>query len=110
METAVRDRAPPRRNCHLQRITMTDSVQTSSRWPARFVYLAVLLVTAAAAVGITYLLTNIQDRKHEALQHYVKLENLTEDSIDPTLWQKNFPRQYDGFIRTADMARARHGG
>jgi nitrite reductase (cytochrome c-552) len=89
---------------------MTDPVQTSSRWPARFIYAAVLLVTAAAGAGITYLVNNIQDRKHEALEHYVKLENLTEDSIDPTLWKINFPRQYDGFIRTADMARARHGG
>ena len=89
---------------------MTEPVQPSSRRPARFVYVAVLLVTATAAVGITYLLTNIQDRKHEALEHYFKLENLTEDSIDPKLWQKNVPRQYDGFIRTADMARARHGG
>src|SRR5262245_9165471 len=89
---------------------MTDTVQTSSPWPARIAYVVVLLVTAAAACGITYLLFNIQDRKHEALEHYVKLENLTEDSIDPALWKKNFPRQYDGYIRTADMTRARHGG
>ena len=89
---------------------MSEPVQTSSRWLARCVYFGVLLTTAGLAILVTYLLTNIQDRKHEALEHYVKLENLTEDSIDPLLWKKNFPRQYDGYIRTADMVRAKHAG
>lgn len=83
---------------------------TQSRWPARFIYAAVLVVTAAAAGGITYLLNNIQDRQQEALQHYVKLENLTEDSIDPKLWKNNFPRQYDSYLRTVDVKRTKHGG
>ena len=89
---------------------MLDPVPSSSRWPARLIYIGALLVTAVAAVAITFLLTNIQDRKQEALSHYFKLENLTEDSIDPKLWQKNFPRQYDSYLRTADMVRAKHAG
>ena len=89
---------------------MTDALPSTSRWPARLLYFGVLLVTAAAAVAVTYLLTNIQDRKHEAESHYFKLENLTEDSVDPKLWQKNFPRQYDGYLRTSDMVRAKHAG
>src|SRR5262245_53227974 len=89
---------------------MSNDAQPTSRWPARLIYAAVILVTALAAGGITYLLTNIQDRKNEALQHYVKLENLTEDSVDPILWKNNFPRQYDGYIRTVDIERTKHGG
>jgi nitrite reductase (cytochrome c-552) len=69
---------------------MSTPNQSSSRWLARCVYLGVLLITAGLAVAVTYLLTNIQDRKHEALQHYFKLEDLSEDSIDPKLCKKNF--------------------
>jgi nitrite reductase (cytochrome c-552) len=82
----------------------------SSHWPARIIYVAVVAIAATAAAGITYLLTNIQDRKQEALEHYVQIGNLTEDSIDPALWKDTFPRQYDGYVRTADMARAHHAG
>ena len=89
---------------------MSDPGNSPPRWPARLFYFAVILLTAAAAAGVTYLLTNIQDRKHEAMVQFVQLENLSEDSIDPKLWEKNFPRQYDGYIRTADMVRAHHAG
>jgi nitrite reductase (cytochrome c-552) len=84
--------------------------ESASTWPARFIYVMVILVTAAAAAGTTYLLTNIQTRKQEAVQHFFKLENLTEDSIDPELWKKNFRSQYDSYIRTVDVARTKHGG
>ena len=33
-----------------------------------------------------------------------------EATIDPALWGKNFPRQYDGYKRTVDMERTRYGG
>lgn len=89
---------------------MPDHGPSSSRWIARLIYVGVVVITAVIAVAVTYLLTNIQDRKHEALSHFFKLENLTEDSIDPKLWQKNFPRQYDSYLRTADMVRAKHAG
>ncbi|NJL31816.1 MAG: ammonia-forming cytochrome c nitrite reductase subunit c552, partial [Phycisphaerales bacterium] len=32
---------------------------------------------------------------------------ITERTIDPAEWGKNFPRQYDGYIRTADNPRSR---
>jgi len=89
---------------------MSDPVQSSSRWPARLVYAGVVMITAVIAVAVTYLLTNIQDRQHEARSHFFELERLTEASIDPALWQKNFPRQYDSYLRTADMVRAKHAG
>jgi nitrite reductase (cytochrome c-552) len=53
---------------------------------------------------------NIAQRKQEAQQVVFKLVELTEDTIDPAEWGKNFPRQYDGYRRTVDVERTRHGG
>ena len=30
--------------------------------------------------------------------------------MDPAEWGKNFPRQYDGYLRTVDIERTRYGG
>jgi nitrite reductase (cytochrome c-552) len=89
---------------------MSGSNLTPSRWPARLIYFATVVATALAVVAITYLLTNIQTRKDEANQRFAIPDILTEDSVDPALWRKNFPRQYDGYVRTADMVRAKHSG
>ena len=72
--------------------------------------LAVVVVVAAAIAGITALLLNIAERKREAKEHYLELVKLTEDTIEPAEWGKNFPRQYDGYRRTVDTQRTRHGG
>lgn len=76
----------------------------------KWLYLLTILVTAGATVGLLALLMNIQARMREAEQRFFPLEPLTEDSVDPVLWQKNFARQYDGYIRTVDMERTHHGG
>jgi nitrite reductase (cytochrome c-552) len=90
---------------------MTDSVTPPpSRWRGRLLYLATILVTAAAAFGVAALLMNINERKQEARQHYLKIVELNEDVIDPAEWGKNFPRQYDGYKRTAENTSRRHGG
>jgi nitrite reductase (cytochrome c-552) len=72
--------------------------------------LAVVVLVAAVIVGVTALLFNIAERKREAKTRYLELVELTEDTIDPVEWGKNFPRQYDGYRRTVDTARTRHGG
>jgi nitrite reductase (cytochrome c-552) len=90
---------------------MTDSVEPRrSRWPGRLLYLATVLVTAAATYAVVALLMNINERKEEAKQHYLKLVELNEDVIDPAEWGKNFPREYDGYKRTAENTSRRHGG
>jgi nitrite reductase (cytochrome c-552) len=65
---------------------------------------------AAATAGVTALLINIVERKEEGRHHFVPLTVLTEDTIDPAEWGKNFPRQYDGYKRTVDTERTRYGG
>jgi nitrite reductase (cytochrome c-552) len=72
--------------------------------------LLIVLVSAAATAALTALLLNIAERKREAKEHYLELVRLTEDTIDPAEWGKNFPRQYDGYRRTVDTVRTRHGG
>jgi nitrite reductase (cytochrome c-552) len=81
-----------------------------SPWRSRVLYLFTVLVTAAVTYGIVTLLMNINERKQEARQQYVKLVELNEDTIDPAEWGKNFPRQYDSYKRTAENTNRRHGG
>ncbi|HLD77680.1 MAG TPA: ammonia-forming cytochrome c nitrite reductase subunit c552, partial [archaeon] len=35
---------------------------------------------------------------------------LTEDTVDPARWGTNFPREYEGYLRTVDQERTRYGG
>ena len=72
--------------------------------------LAIVVLVAAAIAGLTALLLNIAERKREAKGHYLELVKLTEDTVEPAEWGKNFPRQYDGYRRTVDTTRTRHGG
>ncbi len=75
-----------------------------------WVYLLLIVVTAAATFAITALLMDINTKKQEARQAYIPLVELTEDVVDPAQWGKNFPRQYDGYLKTVDMERTRYGG
>ena len=81
----------------------------SNQWK----YSAILATAALATVLLATLLMNIFERKQEARQTYVQISNLTEDTVDPAEWGKNFPRQYDGFKLTATTgpeSRTRYGG
>jgi nitrite reductase (cytochrome c-552) len=74
------------------------------------IYLILIAAVAAATVGITLLLENVAQRKKEAREHTFRIVEITEDTIDPVIWGKNYPRQYDGYKRTVDTERTRHGG
>jgi len=73
-------------------------------------FFTILVVVAAATAGVMWLFLNIFDRKQEAQEVSFRLVNLTEDTVDPAEWGKNFPRQYDGYRRTVDTVRTRFGG
>ena len=84
---------------------MTDPVEPRrSRWRGRLLYLATILLTAAATYAVVALLMNINERKQEAKQHYLQIVELNEDSIDPAEWGKNFPREYDGWQKASHHA------
>jgi nitrite reductase (cytochrome c-552) len=67
-------------------------------------------VTAVLAVGITALLVNIFEHKQEARNAFFRVVDLNDETDDPAVWGRNFPLQYDGYKRTVDMERTRHGG
>jgi nitrite reductase (cytochrome c-552) len=68
------------------------------------------LVAAAAAAGGAALLVNIMERKQEARNPFYRVVELTDETEDPAVWGKNFPMQYDGYLRTVDQVRTRYGG
>ena len=70
----------------------------------------VAAVTAIAAVGIALLLTNIFQRKQEARNPFYRVVELSDTTTDPAIWGKNFPLQYDAYLRTVDQSRTRYGG
>ena len=75
--------------------------------------LALLGLIAAVAIVtalLVALLMNINQRKDEAKSPNFKLVDLTEDDTDPAKWGINFPKQYDGYQRTAIATRTRFGG
>jgi nitrite reductase (cytochrome c-552) len=74
------------------------------------VTIAIALVVAAVTAAVTALLININERKTEARNPYVRLVEVTEDTTDPAQWGINWPKQYDSYQRTAITTRTRFGG
>ena len=65
------------------------------RWSA---FVAIAVVAALVAAGITALLVNIIQRKTEAKQQFIKLVEVTDDTTDPKVWGTNWPREYDSYL------------
>jgi len=88
---------------------MANSNPSTSR---RTLLIAVVLfgVVELLVVGITALLTNIFERKQEARVPFVRVVDVTEDTIDPKEWAKNWPLEYDGYLRTSEPTTTRYGG
>jgi nitrite reductase (cytochrome c-552) len=78
----------------------------SFRWP----YVFAAAAAAAATFGITMLLVNVRERKQEARVTHLEIARLTEDTLDPAVWGRNFPREYESFQRTAETQATKYGG
>jgi nitrite reductase (cytochrome c-552) len=72
--------------------------------------IAVVALTAIAVVAITALLVNIFERKQEAKSPFFRVVELNDTIDDPAIWGKNFPLQYDLYLRTVDQQRTKYGG
>jgi nitrite reductase (cytochrome c-552) len=70
----------------------------------------VALAAAVAAAASTALLVSIVERKQEARNPFYRVVELTDETVDPAIWGKNFPQQYDAYLRTVDQERTRFGG
>ncbi len=73
-------------------------------------YILLFILTAAATGGVVALLVNIMERKQEGEILRVPVVELSEETIDPAEWGKNYPREYDSYKRTSDVIRTRYGG
>jgi nitrite reductase (cytochrome c-552) len=67
-------------------------------------------VAALVAMGGLALLVNIFEHKQEAKNPFYRIVEITDDTDDPAVWGKNFPMQYDHYMRTVDQVRTRFGG
>ncbi|MBA3850024.1 MAG: ammonia-forming cytochrome c nitrite reductase subunit c552 [Opitutus sp.] len=73
-------------------------------------YLGLIALFAAATFGVLLLYQNIVARKAEATKDVFRVVEVGEGTVDPLLWGKNYPRQYDSYRRTVDTERTNHGG
>ena len=73
-------------------------------------FVIVVLVVAAITAAITAMLVNIFERKQEERNPFLKIVQVNEDSVDPAQWGKNWPREYDGYLKTATPTRTKYGG
>jgi nitrite reductase (cytochrome c-552) len=87
----------------------TTPKNQSRLYSLKIVVLVAFIAFAAAIAGLA-LLTNIMERKNEARNPFFRVVELTDDTVDPEIWGKNFPLQYDGYKRTVDQVRTRYGG
>jgi nitrite reductase (cytochrome c-552) len=84
--------------------------RTPAAGPSRRFLVAVALLAAVATAAVAALLINIFERRQEARHPFFRVVELTDQTEDPALWGKNFPLQYDLYLRTTDMVHTRHGG
>ncbi|MBK8480195.1 MAG: ammonia-forming cytochrome c nitrite reductase subunit c552 [Proteobacteria bacterium] len=73
-------------------------------------YALVAVATALATAVVAALLVNIFERKQEAKSTFLKLVEVGEEDVDPKRWGVNWPRQYDGYRRTAEPTATKYGG
>lgn len=71
---------------------------------------AVALVSGTVCFLVALLLTNIFTRKQEARVPLVRVVEIDDDTTDPAEWGKNFPLQYDDYLKTVDMQQTLYGG
>jgi nitrite reductase (cytochrome c-552) len=70
----------------------------------------VIGVAAIITIAVTALLVNIFERKQEARNPFYRVVELTDTTESPETWGKNFPLQYDDYLRTVDQIRTKYGG
>jgi nitrite reductase (cytochrome c-552) len=88
------------------------AVSDPSNHKPRPLWLIIGIAAAAAVVAVvaTALLIKIFEHKQEARNPFYRVVELDDDTEEPAQWGKNFPLQYDDYLRTVDQVRTRFGG
>jgi nitrite reductase (cytochrome c-552) len=87
----------------------TTDPREPQRYPMKWIVLAAV-GGALLAIGGALLLTNIMERQSEARQPFYRVVALNDTITDPEIWGRNFPLQYDDYLRTVDQTRTKYGG
>ncbi|MDP1823631.1 MAG: ammonia-forming cytochrome c nitrite reductase subunit c552 [Archangium sp.] len=70
----------------------------------------IAVVAAGCTALVMALSANVSERQAEAKTSNFNVVPLTEATVDSAEWGKNFPRQFDGYQRTAERYSTRFGG
>ena len=89
---------------------MPDQERGQIRNWSRRAVVTLAVVAALGTAAVAALLVNIMEKKGQAQNSFFRVVELTDETIDPAIWGKNFPLQYDGYLRTVDQQRTRYGG
>jgi len=74
-------------------------------WP----FVVVALVAAGVTAGLAVLISNMGDRKNEGnASTYNRVVELNDTTYDPAVWGKNYPKQYDMYLQTAQITPNAH--
>ena len=77
----------------------------------KLIYAMIFVAAAALTAVVAGLLMNISERKREADLYPLRVVEIAEGELDPAVWGKNFPYQYDSFVRTdEDYGETPYGG
>ena len=87
----------------------TPASPSSKRSGWGLIALVVAATATASIVGMNFLI-NIVEKKQEARNPFFRVVELNETTVDPAIWGKNFPYQYDDYKRTVDQVRTKYGG
>lgn len=66
----------------------------------RIRYVVTVAVGILLGLGIAALLVTIVIRRQEARLTYFQIVEIREDEPDPAVWGRNFPNQYEAYIKT----------
>ncbi len=85
---------------------MSNPSQITSFKPLAFV----ALLSALMCFFVVYMLTNIFERQQEARTAFQQVVEIDDNTTDPAIWGRNFPQQYEDYLKTADMTQTLYGG
>src|SRR5664280_1061387 len=87
-----------------------DSYSQKPRRPSVIVLAAIIVLFAGSTALLAGLLVTILQRKQEAKDPYLRFVNVKDNTTDPAEWGKNWPREYEGYLRTVNPSRTKYGG
>lgn len=71
---------------------------------------ALVLASLLATLVIAALLVDVAKKQTEAKDTYFKAVEITDTTVDPAVWGKNFPIQYEMYKKTTEMVPTEFGG